>query len=96
MRIEQHQILPVISKKKNMFWYDGQPLEAYEGEPVLAALWANDILICRLSGKYQEARGCYCGIGRCGECRMVVNGIKDVRTCITTVEEGMTVQTQKD
>ncbi|HIV68925.1 MAG TPA: (2Fe-2S)-binding protein [Candidatus Butyricicoccus stercorigallinarum] len=40
------------------------------------------------------ARGVFCAIGRCTDCVMVVNGKPNVRTCVTPLEEGMTVQTQ--
>ena len=41
-----------------------------------------------------EPRGYFCGIGRCTNCVMTVNGDPNVRTCITPVEEGMVVETQ--
>ena len=42
-----------------------------------------------------DGRGIFCGIGQCTDCMMVVNGIPNVRTCITPVEDGMTVETQE-
>ena len=36
----------------------------------------------------------FCAIGRCTDCVMVVDGKPNVRTCITPLAEGMTVETQ--
>ncbi|MFA6785534.1 MAG: (2Fe-2S)-binding protein, partial [Sphaerochaeta sp.] len=44
--------------------------------------------------KLGEPRGIYCGIGRCTDCVMKVNGIPNIRTCITPVEEGMVIESQ--
>lgn len=39
-------------------------------------------------------RAPYCLMGVCFECLMVINGEADVQSCLVTVREGMTVQTQ--
>jgi sarcosine oxidase subunit alpha len=36
----------------------------------------------------------YCGIGHCFECRVTVDGIPDVRSCLVEVREGMRVALQ--
>ena len=36
----------------------------------------------------------FCAIGRCTDCVMIVNGVPNVRTCVTPLEEGMQIQTQ--
>jgi predicted molibdopterin-dependent oxidoreductase YjgC len=73
---------------------DGEPLPAMEGEPILSALAAHGIRQCRTTTHRGEPRWFYCGIGRCTDCVMVVNGIPNVRTCVTPVEDGMRVETQ--
>ena len=48
----------------------------------------------RYTLKKHEARGAFCGIGQCTDCVMIVNGQRNVRTCITPVAEGMVIETQ--
>ncbi|HEX7549670.1 MAG TPA: 2Fe-2S iron-sulfur cluster-binding protein [Candidatus Methylomirabilis sp.] len=36
----------------------------------------------------------FCGMGICFDCLMTVNGMCNVRTCITPAEPGMIVTTQ--
>lgn len=73
---------------------DGKPVSAYEGEPILAALLAGGIRVNRYTVKRNEPRGLFCGIGQCTDCAMIVDGIPNVRTCITPVRAGMVVETQ--
>jgi predicted molibdopterin-dependent oxidoreductase YjgC len=37
----------------------------------------------------------FCGIGRCTDCVMTVDGVPGVRTCVTEVREGMRVERQR-
>lgn len=95
MRIQEHPILGETEKGKLIkFIYDGKEMEGYEGEPIAAALRAAGVMTHRHTKKYDMPRGVFCAIGRCTDCVMVVNGKPNVRTCITPLEEGMTVETQ--
>ena len=94
-RITEHPILGVPEKRKLVsFTYDGQKLQGYEGEPIAAALKAAGIMIHRYTKKEHKPRGIFCAIGRCTDCVMVVDGVPNVRTCVTPLQEGMKVQTQ--
>ena len=94
-RITEHPILGVPEKEKLVsFTYDGQKLQGYEGEPIAAALKAAGIMIHRYTKKEHKPRGIFCAIGRCTDCVMVVDGVPNVRTCVTPLQEGMKVQTQ--
>ena len=94
-RITEHPILGVPEKGKLVsFTYDGQKLQGYEGEPIAAALKAAGIMIHRYTKKEHKPRGICCAIGRCTDCVMVVDGVPNVRTCVTPLQEGMKVQTQ--
>jgi len=73
---------------------DGKSILANEGEPILSALLANGIKVNRYTAKRHEPRGLFCGIGQCTDCAMVVDGVPNVRTCITPVKSGMVIQTQ--
>jgi predicted molibdopterin-dependent oxidoreductase YjgC len=95
MRILEHPILGKIDEHdKVMIEFDGKPVEAYEGEPIAAALMASGFKILRYTPKYNEPRGIFCAIGRCTDCMMIVDGAPNIRTCITPVKAGMKIETQ--
>jgi predicted molibdopterin-dependent oxidoreductase YjgC len=73
---------------------DGQPVVAFAGETVAAALLASGRLPLRHTEKHEKPRGIFCGMGICFDCLMTVNGMCNVRTCITPAEPGMIVTTQ--
>jgi len=94
-RIIDHPVLgPLPEVKMVRIIVDGEPLMAREGEMIAAALIATGKKYFRKTVKTHEPRGIYCGIGRCTDCVMTVNGIPNVRTCVTPVEEGMVIETQ--
>ncbi len=92
MRIKEHPIIDFKRGKEIYFYYNGKKLKAYEGETIAAALYANGIKILSHSLKLKRPRGFFCGIGKCSSCLMKVNGIPNIRTCITLVEENMIVE----
>ncbi|MEA5031529.1 MAG: (2Fe-2S)-binding protein [Sphaerochaeta sp.] len=94
-RIIEHPVLgPLPEVPMVKIIVDGEQMEAREGEMIAAALIATGKKYFRKTIKTHEPRGIYCGIGRCTDCVMTVNGIPNVRTCITPVEEGMVIETQ--
>lgn len=94
-RITNHPILGETPERKLVkFTYDGKMLEGYEGEPIASALRVAGVMAHRYTAKKHEPRGVFCAIGRCTDCVMVVDGKPNVRTCITPLAEGMTVETQ--
>lgn len=95
MRVNNHPILgPREEGKKIKFTLNGKEMWGYEGEPIAAALMANGIKVFRKTKKRHEPRGIFCSIGRCTDCVMVVDGIPNVRTCVTPLKDGMVVETQ--
>lgn len=95
MRIKDHPILDFKRGKKITFSYNGKEIEAYEGETIAAALHAAGITALKTSKNLHRLRGFFCAIGNCSSCLMVVNGIPNVKTCVTLVEEGMVVEEQQ-
>lgn len=94
-RVEHHPILGEKPEKKQVTIYvDGTPYPAEEGEMIAAALMANGIATFRYTAKMHKPRSIFCGIGKCTDCIMTVNGKPNVRTCVTPVEDGMRIQTQ--
>ena len=95
MRVIHHPILGEINPSPPVnIEVDGQIIQAREGEPIAAALMAAGKLHLRNTRKNHEPRGVFCGIGRCTDCVMTVDGEANVRTCITPVRAGMVIQTQ--
>lgn len=74
---------------------NGEPLDAAAGETLAAALWANGIVTLGHNPDTGAPRGIYCGIGHCYECRVTVDGVPDVRSCLTPVRDGMCVALQE-
>ena len=94
MRIDKHPILEFAREKKITFYYEGQPVTAYEGESITAALHAAGITTLSESFRFHRPRGLYCAIGKCASCIMEVDGVPNMRTCIIPVKEGMRVKPQ--
>jgi sarcosine oxidase subunit alpha len=72
---------------------DGGTISAFAGETVAAVLLIEGIRVLRYTAKRGEPRGVFCGMGICYECLVTVNGVPNVRACVTTVEPGMVIQT---
>jgi len=76
------------------FIFEGETLTGYAGEPIAVSLWARGI---RVLGRHEvdgRPRGLYCAIGHCFECRLRVNGVDNVRACLTPLSAGMVVERQ--
>ena len=95
MRVTEHSILNDIPNGRLVtFDDDRMRIEGYDGWPIAMALKSNGIELHRYTTNLHKPRGMYCSIGRCTDCVMVVDGVPNVRTCMTALKEGMKVQTQ--
>ncbi|MEI6079763.1 MAG: FAD-dependent oxidoreductase [bacterium] len=94
MRIKSHPVLDFTDKKKVSFLFNGKELYGFEGEPIISALRANDILKTRYSAKQHKPLGPFCMQGRCGNCMMTVDGNPNTMACITPLAGGMDVRYQ--
>lgn len=94
MRIVEHPVLKFERGNPVHFWFNHRKLLAYENETIAAALSANCIKILKRSINYKRPRGFFCGIGKCSSCLMKVDGVPNVRTCITPVKDKMVVEYQ--
>lgn len=72
---------------------DGKPVEAFAGETVAAVLLAMGSRSFRHTDRDHAPRGLFCGMGVCFECLVTVDGVPNVRACMTPVREGMAVDT---
>lgn len=92
MRVEKHPVLGDREVGKLVsISVDGKEIQAVEGEPIAAALLAQGMKVFRMTPRFGEPRGIFCGIGRCTDCIMTVDGIPNVRTCVTPVKAGMII-----
>ena len=72
------------------FTFAGQPITAYAGESLAAALIAAGVAAFRTTHTAAK-RGPFCGMGVCGECRVLVNGVP-VRACMEPAAAGLAVE----
>ncbi len=86
--------VPCDPPRQVRLWLDGKPLEAREGESVAAALLAAGRSVLRRTGRRNEARGLFCGVGVCFDCLMQIDGRPNVQACLEPVADGMRVETQ--
>jgi len=94
-RVLAHPILGQQQPGKSVtITVDNKKIKAREGEMIIAALLNAGTRINRFTAKYGQPRGLFCGIGQCTDCVMIVDGIPNVRTCVTPVKEGMVIETQ--
>ena len=71
---------------------NGREVAAFPGETVGAVLAALGQRALRRSEGRGGLRGLFCGMGVCQECRVTVDGVPNVRACMTGVREGMRVE----
>ena len=96
MRIKNHPILDFPEKKEIPFYFEGRLMKGYEGDMIAFALYDNGVRVFSFSPKLKRPRGFFCAIGNCSSCHMRVDGVDNVKTCITPLKENMRVETQKD
>lgn len=95
MRIEHHPILNIPEDRDTVTIYvEDKPIKAFKGETVAAALIASGVKVFRKTPNRHKPRGIFCAIGRCTDCALTINGIPNVRSCITEVEDGMKIEIQ--
>jgi len=95
-RIESHPILGDLPATTLVsFSFDDLPVEGRPGEPIAAALFAAGIRVLRTMPRFGDQRGGFCMIGRCTDCMVVVDGLPNIRACVTPVAAGLDVRTQR-
>ena len=77
------------------FSFDGQPVQALTGETIAAALFAAGHRTQRQTAR-NSPRGVFCGMGVCYDCLVQVDGKVSQRACLTEVQAGMAVLSQRD
>ena len=93
MDILEHPVLGKLSEEEKVaIYFEGQKLLARVGQTVASALIANGVYKLGQSRKLAQARGLFCGNGRCHSCLMTIDQVRNVRACSTLVKEGMEIK----
>ncbi|MCL4325702.1 MAG: 2Fe-2S iron-sulfur cluster-binding protein, partial [Candidatus Thermoplasmatota archaeon] len=80
--------------KDTSFYFNGRLYRAPENLTVAEALIHNNKFIFGRSIRYHRARSYFCGKGLCSHCMVSIDGIGNVRSCITPLKEGMKIDSQ--
>ena len=75
-------------------FFQGEPIEAREGDTVAAALLAAQIQAFRETPGTGSPRGPYCMMGVCFECLLTIDGEANRQGCQVLATDGMTVERQ--
>lgn len=94
MRIENHPIIEYDKGDKIRFLFNGKEIDGYTNETIAAALIAAGVKTFSHSSRAHKPMGLFCGIGNCSSCMMRVDGVENVRVCVTMCKDGMIVETQ--
>ncbi len=81
--------------KEIKIFVNGQPVRAFEGETIGAALAAAGIREFRRAEQLKDPRGLYCCMGTCYGCLVTVNGQPSVKACVTPVQAGQQITLQE-
>jgi sarcosine oxidase subunit alpha len=89
--IHEHPILLVKEQLTFGFTWQGQAMEAHEGETIASALFANGVRIFGHHHKDGSPQGIFCANGQCSQCLVMADGLP-VKSCMTPVRPGMRVE----
>jgi predicted molibdopterin-dependent oxidoreductase YjgC len=89
---DERRIGPLEGRQPLTVQVDGEAVPAFAGESVATVLLA----LGRRTFRHTDqgaARGLFCGMGVCFDCLVTVDGVENVRACLTRVAEGMAIET---
>jgi predicted molibdopterin-dependent oxidoreductase YjgC len=96
LRLAAHPVLGTMRNTASVpVTIDGRELSGIDGEPLAALLLAHGVRTLHSTPGSDAPRGLFCGVGRCSDCLMTVDGELNVRACLTPVRAGMRVETQR-
>lgn len=77
------------------FTFEGQTIQALEGDTVASALLAAGIRSFRETAVQGTSRGPFCMMGACFDCLVEIDGVSNQQACTTVVQTGMKIAKQK-
>ena len=83
-KIAQHPILDIPQREEVEFLFEGKPVKGRKGYTIAKALHEAGFPVHSHSLQGRN-RSLECGIGKCGACEMLVDGVVR-RICITPVD----------
>lgn len=89
-RIHSHPILSPSERKQITFTWQNKELTGLDGEPISAALYANNIKVFGHHVKDQAPQGLFCANGQCSQCMIFADG-KPVKACVHPLRQGMRI-----
>lgn len=92
MKLIDLRLASIERRKPVTLMVNGRQVNAYEGEPLYAALLAAGYRQLRKSVSGKESRGFFCGMGVCYECLVTVDNKERQRACLMEVYDGMRVE----
>ncbi|UCD74851.1 MAG: (2Fe-2S)-binding protein [Phycisphaerales bacterium] len=90
-RLRSHPILPIEDRPTVSFRFNGEPLQAFEGEVISSALFARGIRVFGHHASDDAPQGMFCANGQCSQCLVVADGVP-VKGCMVPVREGMDIR----
>lgn len=90
---DERRLGPLEGRQLLTIKVDGEPVPAFAGESVATVLLALGRQTFRHTDRNHAPRGLFCGMGVCFDCLVTIDGIENVRACMTPVEEGMVIET---
>ncbi len=94
MRLPQQPGERIDRGREVEFTFQGIPARGFAGDSIASALFARDRRVFSRSFKYHRPRGLLCCKGTCPNCLVRVDGVPNVRACVTPVTDGAAVEAQ--
>lgn len=73
---------------------NGVDVSALAGDSIAVVLMAGGQRVLTAASDDHLARTLFCGMGLCHQCLVTVDGVHDVRACMTQIRPGMKITTQ--
>ena len=96
MKIKSFTRIPGDRGKAIHLTVDGHAVEAYAGETVATVLLTSGHLIFHHYEESHSPPSLFCGMGVCYNCLVTIDGVPNLRACITQVTPGMVIETRGD
>jgi sarcosine oxidase, subunit alpha len=77
-----------------LFQWNGSTVAAEPGDSIASALYRSGVRTFTYSYQYGRPRGLLCLAGNCPNCMVNVDGVPNIRSCMTPARSGLTVLSQ--